>query len=481
MIRLGGFRGRLVVTLVALVALTALVLGSGAYLFMSRSLRARLVQTAVEDAAFNLTELAVAGLSGSPTLEELEASDLEDAFRRRGGAETFVDLGGEHFASRFAFRDTLGVVSPRLVELVTSGRLAHQWVRLDDVPYLVVGGRRPPDGPDFYFFFPATDIEAALLRLREALVAGGLLLVATAALAGRAVASRILRPVRLAGRAAQDMAQGDFSTRLPVESDDEFGAWAASFNRMAASLEEKVGQLQEAQARQRRFVADVSHELRTPLTALVNEAVMLRDHLLRLDPQRRRLAEMLVNDVRRLRMLVEDLMEISRFDAASEELELRSFDLRPLLEGVVATRMSGADLRAPAEPLTVLSDRRRLERILGNLLDNARQHAEGSPVEVAVDRFADQVTVTVSDRGPGVVPENLERLFERFFKSDPSRSRGGSGLGLAIAQENARLLGGRLTARLRPQGGMAFDLQLPVTHSLHSRHPAVTSTRHTEG
>ncbi|MGH9166684.1 MAG: ATP-binding protein [Acidimicrobiia bacterium] len=472
-----GFRGRLVVTFVALVALTVLVLGVGAYLFLSASLRSRHVEEAVEQATFNLTQLATERLPADPTPVDIEDSNLDDDFRRRGGAETFVDFGEDIFTSRFAFAATPALVEPELAALVHAGRLAHQWVRVGDAPYLVVAGRRPPDGPDFYFFYPASDIEAALSQLRQALVAGGLLLVLLAALLGRTVAGRVLRPVRAGSEAAGRMAEGDLSARLPETSDDEFGAWAASFNRMAASLDEKVAQLQEAQARQRRFVADVSHELRTPLTALVNEAVMLRNHLARLDPEGRRLVELLVADVTRLRTLVEDLMEISRFDAASEELVLTSFELRPFLETVVSSRSSEAQLRLPAHPVTLRSDRRRLERILGNLLDNAGQHAEGSPVEVAAHLGDGELVLTVADRGPGVPDADLSRVFERFYKSDPSRHRGGSGLGLAIADENARLLGGDLSAHLRPDGGMVLELRLPVTEPLPGGDPAVTSER----
>ena len=139
----------------------------------------------------------------------------------------------------------------------------------------MVGGRRPEAGPDFYIFFPAGDVAAALTRLWQALVVGGVALVAVAALAARGIARRVLHPVAAASRAAGAIAAGDLSARLPVEPADEFGAWAESFNRMAASLQRSIADLQEARDRERRFVADVSHELRTPLTALVGEASLL--------------------------------------------------------------------------------------------------------------------------------------------------------------------------------------------------------------
>jgi two-component system sensor histidine kinase MtrB len=251
-----------------------------------------------------------------------------------------------------------------------------------------------------------------------------------------------------------------------MDSTDEFGTWAATFNRMAASLDRTVGELQIAQDRQRAFVADVSHELRTPMTALVQEAGLLRDHLDALPPDGRRASELLVGDVARLRTLVDDLMEISRFDAAAEVAAPTEFDAAAFVRAVVANRLPSARVDVPADEVRVVLDRRRLERILGNLLDNAREHGEGAAVEVALAIEGDTLQLSVADRGPGVPPDELPSLFERFHKADPSRSRGGSGLGLAIAREHAELLGGTLRAELRPGGGLRFELRVPVTRPL---------------
>jgi signal transduction histidine kinase len=229
------------------------------------------------------------------------------------------------------------------------------------------------------------------------------------------------------------MATGDLSARLDVESGDEFGRWAASFNRMAASLEATVAELRAAEARERRFVADVSHELRTPLTALVNEASMLKEHLDDVPPGGRRVGELLVADIARLRALVDDLMEVSRFDAAAEQLQPTEFDLETFLRAVVRAHAPDAGVAIGPHAGQVVADRRRLERVIGNLLDNARVHGEGAPIEVAVDLTGDV--------------------------------RGKSEL-LAIAREHSRLLGGELTAAPRTGGGMRFELRVPVTRSL---------------
>jgi two-component system sensor histidine kinase MtrB len=235
---------------------------------------------------------------------------------------------------------------------------------------------------------------------------------------------------------------------------------------MADSLEGTVVRLEAAQHQNRRFVADVAHELRTPLTALVAEASLLEGVTPAMPPDARRTAELLVADIRRLRVLVDDLMEISRFDAGGERPYSEPVDLGRVVTGAVAARLPQAVVALPAQPIVVHTDPRRLDRILGNLLDNAREHAPGAPVEVALQATRDGPVIVVADRGPGVPGDAVPHLFDRFYKADPSRSGGSSGLGLAIAAEHAALLGGSLRARARPGGGLVFALALPVTGPL---------------
>jgi len=479
--RRGSFRRRLLVTFVGLVALTALLLGLGAYVFASYTLNDRLVEESTRQARFNIETLSIELLSPTPSRAEIEESQLAQAFFIRGGAETLIDFGGSErpYVSSFALSDALGQLSPELRSLVAAGQLGYQRLTIAGEPYVVVGGRRPPaepglaGGPDFYFFFSARSVEDALAQLGIALLAGGLLAVLLAALVGGLLARGLMHPVGEASAAARRIAGGDLSARVAAGGGDEFGAWAASFNQMAGALEEKVAQLQEAQSRQRRFVSDVSHELRTPLTALVNEAAMLRGHLDALPPEGRRVGELLATDVARLRALVGDLMEISRFDAAAEEIQPTDLDLKDFLKAVAAARAPEAEVSLQG-PLYVRSDPRRLERIVANLLDNARQHAGTEGLLLSAALIGGQALVSVADRGPGVDPADLPHLFDRFYKADPSRHSGGSGLGLAIARENAELLGGSLTARAREGGGMIFELRLPVTPSLRTGDGRVT-------
>jgi two-component system sensor histidine kinase MtrB len=324
-----------------------------------------------------------------------------------------------------------------------------------------VAGRQG-SSPVFYFVFPASTIDAALEQLRLGLVAAGLVAVALALAAARLVARGILRPVDSGSAAAARIARGDLSARVPSGGADEFARFAAEFNRMADSLASTVEQLRESEDRNRRFVSDVAHELRTPLTALVAEASVIEAGLAELPPDARRAAELLVGDVRRLRTLVEDLMELSRFDANAERAEVTPVELGAAVRSIVAARLPVAVVHAPAAPVMVSAEVRRLDRILGNLLDNAREHARGVSVEVGIRTEGEAAVVSVADRGPGVPPGALGHLFERFYKQDPSRRGGTSGLGLAIAAENAALLGGRLSAANRAGGGLEVTLRMPI-------------------
>lgn len=154
-------------------------------------------------------------------------------------------------------------------------------------------------------------------------------------------------------------------------------------------------------------------------------------------------------------------MELSRFDADAETVALERVDLGKLIETVRSTRSPKSTFTPPAEPVVIDADPRRLERILGNFLDNAREHAPDADVEIAIESRDDDIVISVSDRGPGVPPDRLEMIFDRFTKIDPSRSGGSSGLGLAIAAEHAALMGGYLQAMNREDGGLRLELVMP--------------------
>ena len=458
-----GVRARLTASLVAMVALTAIVLGIAASLFVDARLHDQALQDAAAQAGFDLS-VVVPGreLPADPTPDDIARSGLADTFRR-GAVETIVDLApGPDFTSDPRLEGLPERLPADMRTRIDTGELAYAWLDVAGRPSLVVGGRPAGGGPPFYFVRDVTALVAAIDQLRLALAVGAVVLLLLALVIARWVARGILAPVEAAGQVAGRIERGDLSARVPVTSDDEFGRWAERFNAMADAQADTIRQLEAAQQQNRRFVADVSHELRTPVAALVAEASIVGEHLGELPEGSRRAAELLVADVGRLRLLVEELMELSRFDADAERVALEPVDLVRLVRTVIAARLPTARFEPPAPTVVVDTDPRRLDRILGNLLDNAREHAVGSPVEVELVAAAHEVVLAVADRGPGVPPESLERIFERFAKVDASRSAGSSGLGLAIAAEHAALLGGSLEASDRDGGGLRLALVLPL-------------------
>ena len=455
----GSLRRRLAITyaIVAAVATGALALGT--YLVVSKSRLDDSVDSSLAQARSNLR------LAGSVLGEFSSPRDIAplEFDAGRTDFETLAVDSGEALRSNFSFGARQ--VSPELRRLVQRGELGYERVRIADTPYLVVGGRVPPSPLELYFFYSEEALHDDLAQLRTILLLGWVIVVFLSAAAGALVARRVLRPVGLASEAAHSLAEGLLETRLPVETGDEFGAWAASFNEMAEALQEKIRALSEAQARERRFTSDVAHELRTPVTALAGEASLLAEHIERMPDDAKRPAELLVDDVGRLRRLVEELMEIFGLDAGREDVRTEPVDLGALVARLLRSHGWDGSVSLDAGAVVVETDPRRVERILSNLIDNAISHG-GRDVAVRTGLNETDAFVEIRDHGAGIAPEDLEHVFERFYKVDPARARGGSGLGLAIALENAQLLGGAIDVRSEPSVGSRFTLRLPVAKPL---------------
>jgi two-component system sensor histidine kinase MtrB len=437
--------------------LSAAILAVSSYLIVREARLSDSVDRALEQSRFNLV-LAGEMLGEHPTTAQ--TSELLDAYERRG---TFAVVGrtdARTFSSSLSLGPTQ--VPQDLRQLVAEGQLAYERRDLGGVPYLIVGGRVPSSNTELYYFFSEERLWDELAQLRSILLYVLGAVVVLGGVVGAVLARRMLRPVARASVAAHSLAEGLLDTRLPVESEDEFGTWAASFNEMAEALEAKITALSEAQARERRFTSDVSHELRTPLTALVAEASVLSEHLDRMPEDARRPAELLVNDVARLRDLVEDLMEISRLDAGEARVREEPVDVGSLVATAVRSRRWDDRVSIERDEVVVSTDPRRLERIVANLVGNALEHA-GRDVAVRVGKDGLGTFVEVTDTGPGIPPDRLPHVFDRFYKADSSRAGPGSGLGLAIALENARLLGGDLDVWSEVGRGTRFTLRLPMT------------------
>ncbi|WP_258373926.1 MtrAB system histidine kinase MtrB [Curtobacterium sp. MCLR17_055] len=358
-----------------------------------------------------------------------------------------------------------------------TGRLSLQPVELDDdgrrVPGLAVGStlQIPSAGQyELYLVYDLSDAQQTLDFVSQTLSIGGVALMVLIALVTSLVVRLVVVPIRGAAETSRKIAAGRLDERIPVRGQDDLATLARSFNGMAEAVSRQITQLAELSRVQQRFVSDVSHELRTPLTTIRLAGDMLYDSRHAFEPSVGRSAELLHAQVERFEMLLADLLEISRYDAQAVQLDTAPVvpaslaadiveEFRPLAE------RAGIDLQlaTPGGHTTMRLDAKRVRRILRNLVGNAIEHGDAKPVQVVVDSDARTVAIAVRDQGVGMPPEDAARVFDRFWRADPSRKRtiGGTGLGLAISLGDAKLHGGRIDVWSRPGEGSTFVLTLP--------------------
>jgi two-component system sensor histidine kinase MtrB len=321
-----------------------------------------------------------------------------------------------------------------------------------------------------YIVFSLANQQTTLELIKNSLIFYGFALILLIALITFVVVRQVVRPVREAARIATQFTEGDFSQRMEVKSADEMATLANSYNEMALSIEEQITRLENLSRVQQRFVSDVSHELRTPLTTLRMASEVIYNQRTSFDPIVARSSELLSAQIERFERLLEDLLEISRFDAEVAILDASDFDLVALVRrcvkdfelGDIDTH-SGIRIDSEQPVVQVRADSRRVERILRNLISNALDHADGKEVIATIVATETEVGIGVRDFGSGLDESALIRVFDRFWREDPSRARvrGGTGLGLSISLEDARLHNGELDAWGRPGKGAHFVLTLP--------------------
>lgn len=323
---------------------------------------------------------------------------------------------------------------------------------------------------ELYFVYSLADEQANLNLVMQVLAGGGLALLLLVGAMTWVVVYSVLVPVRRTVRTAERLAAGDLNARVLSQGQDEMAQLADSFNKMAGSLQSKIDTLGQLSRLQQRFVSDVSHELRTPLTTMRIADDVIFDARAELDPAALRSAELLHDQIDRFDAMLADLLEISRIDSGSARLSFETVDINSLVRKVIADNDSLAQqvgcevvFNPPPYPCTAEVDTRRVTRIVRNLLVNAIEHSEGNPVTITTDTSETAVALRVSDHGVGMTPEVTSRVFDRFYRADPARTRttGGTGLGLAISLEDARLSGGTLEAWGKSGYGSSFRLTLP--------------------
>jgi two-component system sensor histidine kinase MtrB len=348
---------------------------------------------------------------------------------------------------------------PALIAAADRGDIARQRLRVGGAPLVAVAMKLPDSKASYVEVFPLRDLDR-IFRFVSLMLLGGVL--ASGLLGGSIgwwASRRVLRPLTELTAAAARIAHGDLSTRLPEREDKDLGPIAVAFNETAGDLQARV-------VRDARFASDVSHELRSPVTTMAAAMEVLVRRRDEASPAARHAIDLLDADLRRFRRLVGDLLEISRVDQGAFRLSAERLDLAELTRYVLARSSTGGSVPVEASgPVPVLGDRRRLEQVVSNLVDNAEGHGRGL-VRVAVCHAERVVRLEVDDAGPGVPAADRERIFERFARvSDRDRrvEDTGSGLGLALVAQHVRLHSGRVWVTDRPGGGARFVVELGGT------------------
>ena len=404
-----------------------------------------------------------------------DLSTIESVLRSQNGSQVDVESllisKGQTLTSREGMR--AGDLPAELREQTraaarggASPEYAYQISRGSDASQLVVAVPMPAVRSEFYGVASLLEVEKRLRNLGRTLVLATLLTSAGAAFVGRTVSRRLMRPLADVARAASGITSGRLDTRLELTGDNDLDPLLRSFNEMAGSLQGRI-------EREARFASDVSHELRTPLTALVTAARLLDGRRDELSERSQKTLDVLVTQAAHFERLVLDLLEMSRFDAGAATLHGERVQFVELIRQVVSLNESEAEVQNDGlDPTYVGVDKRRVERMVANLLQNAANYAGGATVVHVTQRepqdgttsTARRILVSVDDNGPGVPEEERNAIFERFRRGQ-SHQRGtsaqkGTGLGLSLVRAHANLHGGTVWVEDRPEGGARFVIDI---------------------
>lgn len=315
------------------------------------------------------------------------------------------------------------------------------------------------------------ELEKTIQQLRFFFLLIGLLLITLVAIASRTVIKIGMRPLEDVERTAEEIAAGNLSARMPEsEPTTEVGRLITSLNSMLSRIETSFAARTESENRLRRFVADASHELRTPITAIRGFSELYRQGAVTGEQPTKELIGRIEGESMRMGSLVEDLLLLARLDQA-RQMESKPVDLNTLVEDAVASaRVAGpqhtVNFTPPSEEIFTLGDEARIHQVVANLLANARAHTPaGTTIDVTLDSSEDGVRISVADNGPGLSDDDQKKIFERFYRADPSRVRvdgEGSGLGLSIVDAVMRAHGGSVSVQSELGNGATFTLFFPM-------------------
>ncbi|MEU5850930.1 HAMP domain-containing sensor histidine kinase [Saccharopolyspora shandongensis] len=464
---LGSLRTRLIAAFVLVAALSAVTATALAY-HESRNFIVTRTQTALEQDFRQRVSGLAREFDVPPSRQTLKrfADDVSQAGLR--DADVIVGYQGLTASSRPGADESR--ITPTMRAAVRTGdRLNVQRITKDGRPWLVLGTpvtfeeSHRTSGLEVYAIVSLQDEERDVSDLLRTVRNGTIPIIVLAAVLALLAARTVLRPVRNLGDATRRLAAGELGARAQPTGRDELADLAHTFNATAQALQTSVTDLREQEATARRFAADVSHELRTPLTAMTIVSNVLDEEADQLPPDSATAMRTVSAETAKLARLVDDLIEISRFDAKAIHPNRNEIDVGDTIRATLTVRGWHDDVHTdlPDESVRALLDRRRLDVIVANLVGNALRHG-APPVTVTLRASDAEITIEVTDHGPGLNPEVIRHVFDRFYKADTARTRSeGSGLGMAIAQENARLHGGTIHADNRLEGGAMFTLRLP--------------------
>ena len=464
-----GLRGRMV-TFFGLAALAAALALSVVTYASTRSYLLSQRTVVAKRQAFNNAQLVRTVVAG----DRSNVADVMTNIRSERGGYAVLHLdatetNAESFYAQEPLRFTQSNLPPQLVDEVLAGTSGRQRFVFNGQRYEGVGVAIPSLGAQYFEAFPLTDVETTLRTIQTTLLAGVILITLAAGILGLVMSRTVLQPLARVTKAANTIATGRLDTRLDPENDPDLDQLVDSFNDMADAVQTRI-------EREQRFASDVSHELRSPVTALAAAVDVIVARREDFTERNRQAIDIVASQVKRFDRTVIDLLELARLDAGASESNLDEVDLADLIARIMNRHGFSdvpLDVQSSGGALTTgVLDRRRIERIILNLLENARDHAGGA-TKVSVDATPESYVVTVDDDGPGIAVSERDRIFDRFARGSASRNSTGSGLGLAIVAEHARALGGSARVEDGPRGGARFVITL-ARHS-HLDEAEVTS------
>ena len=475
-----SFRARIAATSAGAVAIAVLLVSVAAYVASARSLRQEVDRDLAEVAAELMDD---PGQIVFGIIQRIEGQVLSDArfddLRRPGGRRMLGTLPADRFGGASGFVQVVNAsgdpislsgdievpadydylpVDDQVVAIAagTAKGNYYETVAVDGAPVRILTQQFVP-GVALQVARPLDEVEDSLNRLAVFLGVGGVAGVALAAGLGLLVARFAMRPVEALTESAEHVAETrDLSHRIERQAPDELGRLGQSFNTMLEALE-------SSEDARRQLVADASHELRTPLTSLRTNIEVLADVDALSDEDRAGLVGDVVDQLDELNVLISDLIDATREDEPVESLV--PLDLDVLVKDAVerAERNHPAiTFTLEARPFVMRGEPRRVGRAVGNLLDNA---AKWSPAGGAVEVSLINGVLTVRDHGPGIAEEDINHVFDRFYRSTEARSMPGSGLGLSIVEQVAGGHGGTVVAGNHPEGGALLTLTFPSISS----------------